>query len=95
MRRTLERDKGLVEALCLPVSLSLTPVTIMSGEAIDELMMAQVLRTLIRITTASARCAHQRQSQRMLVWFIRGVLAVRKDRRTIRTALVGEIDPLM
>src|SRR5207248_5454946 len=54
-----------------------------------------VLRSLIRITAARSGRANQSQSQRLVVRFVRGVLAIGQNRRTVSTAFVCQIDPLM
>src|SRR5262249_16604175 len=84
-----------MEGIGLPVGLRLTPVTGVSGEAERNLMMTNVLRALIRITAAGARRADERETNRLVIRFVRGVLAVSQNGCPEAPGLVSKIDPLM
>src|SRR5713226_5891818 len=95
MRWAHESDKRLIEAISLPVGLRLPPVAGVASEAERNLMTTEVLCALIRIATTRSRRAHQRQPERLVVRFVRGVLAIGEHRHAKRAVLVGEIDPLV
>src|ERR1039458_6095476 len=90
-----ERDQRIVQALRLPVCLTLPPVFEMSGDAIDEFMMTKILSALVRITSACPGRSNQRQSNRMIVRLIRSVLAVSQNCCPERATRIGQIDPLV
>src|ERR1044072_1827787 len=94
---TLKRDQRLIQPLRFPVSLVATPVTTMRHQAINDLVTSPVLRRLIRITRAwsNSRRAQQRQSQRLVIGFVRTVLAIGKDGNSKLSAAIHEIEPLM
>src|SRR2546422_3155101 len=95
MRRTLKSNQRLIESIRLPVGLRLTPITGVARKSEQNFMTANVLSALIRVATARAGRANQRQADRLIVRFIRSILAVGQQSHTIRATLVGEIDPLM
>ena len=73
---TRERDQWLVQPVCLPVCLPLSPVARVAGETERNFMTTQILRSLIRVTTLSSWRAQQRQAQRLIVRFVRSVFAI-------------------
>src|SRR2546429_158083 len=95
MRRTLKSNQRLIESICLPVALRLTPITGVAREPKQNFMTADVLSALVCITAARSRGADERQSDRLIIRFVRSVFAIGQNRDAIRAALVGEIDPLM
>src|ERR1700682_2741146 len=95
MFRAFEGDQRLVEPVCLPVSSSLTPTIRVAGKTEHDFMPADVLCSLIGIAAPGSRRPYQSQPQRLVIRFVGTVLAVGKDRRSIRTAFVSQIDPLM
>jgi len=50
-----ESDEGLVEALALPVGLPMAPIAAVPGNAVNELVMADILRCLASIASSSSR----------------------------------------
>src|SRR5947209_490529 len=83
----------------LPVALALPPITSMTGQAINEFVVAQVLGELIAIGAAVAFAQSGRiykgEAQSVVVGLIGAVLAVGEHGHAIRSAFVGEIKPLM
>jgi len=63
MTGRLEGVQRSVEPLRLPVRLRIAPSTGVNGEAVDELMVAEVLCGLVRIAGLDPRGAKQRQPQ--------------------------------
>src|SRR5713226_3869155 len=54
MLRTFEGDEGIVQAIGLPIGLFLTPIAPMPGESKHNVMMAQILSSLVCIAAASS-----------------------------------------
>ena len=67
----------------------------MTSQPKKNFVTANVLRSLIRITAARSGRANQSQSQRLVVRFVRGVLAIGQNRRTVSAGFVRQVDPLM
>src|SRR5579859_3977205 len=57
--------------------------------------MSDVLSTLVSVTTSSSRSTDKCQAQSVVVWLIRGILAIRKNSRTETIVFICKIDPLM
>jgi hypothetical protein len=53
-------DQRSVQALRLPVGLALAPASGMPGDSVNELVMSDILRALICITSARARSTDER-----------------------------------
>src|SRR5438270_3530197 len=95
MRRTLKSNQRLIESIRLPVGLRLTPITGVAREPEQNFMTTNVLSALVCITAARSWGADERQSDRLIIRFVRSIFAISQNRHAIRAALVGEIDPLM
>ncbi len=57
MLRGFEGDQRIVQALRLPVGPGLAPVGGMSGDAVDELVVSEILRALVGVAAARARAS--------------------------------------
>src|ERR1700732_3987539 len=95
MSRGLKGDKRIIQALALPVSLGMAPVPGVTGDAVNELVMSDILRTLVCITTARARSSDQRQPDGVVVRLVRSVLAIGQNGRAELATHVSQVDPLM
>src|SRR5260370_19664048 len=95
----LKCNQRLIEAISLPVSLRLLPITGMASKTKDEIVVSPILRGLIAVAPAVAfaqtRSVDQRETQRVVVRFIGAVFAVGKHGHTVSSALVGKIEPLV
>jgi len=91
----LKSDERSIQSLPLPVRLAVAPTRGVSGNTVNEFVMSYILRALVGIPAARARRANQRQSNGMVVWFIRSVLAISQDGRAELTACVGQVNPLV
>ena len=67
MFRALEGYEGSVEPVRLPIGLPGAPIAAVSRDPEQDVMMPQVLRSLVGIATAGSRGSHQRQTQRTVV----------------------------
>ena len=102
MFRGFEGDERVAETVGLPVGLRLTPSIRMPGQAKDKFVMSPVLVGLVAIPLRPpifwrrhARRAEKRQPDRMVVRFVRAILAVGEEGGPKATALVSQIDPPM
>src|SRR5437667_156498 len=99
MLGALKGNQGLVEAISLPVCLTLSPIASMTRKSKDEFMVAQVLRELIAIGTAVSFAHSGRidkgETQSVVVGLVGGVLAIGEHGHAVCSAFVGEIEPLV
>src|ERR1700731_1045924 len=95
MSRSLKGDERIIQALALPVSFGMAPVPGVTGDAVNELVMSDILRTLVRITTARARSSDQRQPDGVVVRLVRSVLAIGQNGRAEFAPRVCQVDPLV
>src|SRR6202047_1218228 len=95
MSRGLKGDKRIIQALALPVSLGMAPVPGVTGDAVNELVMSDILRTLVCITTARARSSDQRQPDGVVVRLVRSVLAIGQNGRAEFATHVCQVAPLV
>src|SRR5690348_1417236 len=95
MFRSLEGNQRIVQALRLPIGLAGAPVSIVTGESENDVVVTEVLRALIVISPARARSANQREADGVVVRLIGCVLAIGENRRAIAATLISEIDPLV
>src|SRR6266699_4310346 len=95
MFRSFKSDKRIVQTLPLPVGLRGTPVEAVPGNTVDKLVVSKILRALVEITSACAGCSDQSQPERVVVGFVRSILAIGKDGRAKLAAHISEVDPLM
>src|SRR5882724_3684180 len=94
MFRTFKSDQRLIQTIGLPISLFNAPI-IVTGNPEQDLMPADVLRSLVYITAPSSRSANQSQSQCLIIRLIRSILTVSQNRRAERAGLIGQVDPLV
>src|SRR3989442_15792550 len=96
---TLEGNEGLIKAVRLPVGLFPAPVAGVAGQAVNEFMVAPILRDLVAVvlsvTFTEAGSVEKGQAQGAVVRLIRAVLAVRKHSHAVSATSVGEIEPLV
>src|SRR6266853_4557461 len=95
MFRAGKRNQRLIQPISLPVSFGFAPTLFVTREAKQYFMTANILSSLIGITTTRSWCAHERQPQSLVIRLIRTVLTVRKYRGAVRAGLVRQVDPLM
>src|SRR5215469_11634164 len=95
MTRGLERNQRLIQSLALPVGLFVSPTARMSGDAIHEFVMADVLSCLIGISARNAGGTDQGKADGIVIRLVGAILAISKDGRPELVAHVSEIDPLV
>src|ERR1700677_398704 len=91
----LESDQRIIQPLALPIGFAVPPAVSVSSQSVNELVMPQVLRRLVGVSTARARRPDQSQAEGVVVGLVRSVFAVGQYRGAPRAACVGQIDPLM
>ena len=91
----LESDERIVQALRLPVRLTLPPACSVPSDTVDELVMSDILRALIWITAARSGSADQREPDGVVVRLIRSVFAIGQDCSAKLAAHVGQVNPLV
>src|SRR5271157_1407410 len=89
MFRGFEGNERLVETVGLPIGLALAPISRVSGQAVYELVMTQILRALVVIASAGAGCADQGEAKRVVIGLVGAVLAIRQHRRAVSAAAIG------
>ena len=67
MLRGFEGNQRIVQALRLPVGLAGAPVAVVPRESEEDVVVADVLRSLIVISAARARSADQREADGVVV----------------------------
>src|SRR5580693_1777698 len=95
MLGALESDERLIEAIGLPIGFTFAPVAIVSGDAENKFVMAEILTALIGIAAFYAGSADQREAQSVVGRFVGGVFVIGENCCAEGAAGVGEIDPLM
>src|SRR5271163_4814817 len=95
MTGSFKGDQRIIQALRLPVSLALPPITVVANNPINKFVMSDVLRALVGIPAARARRADQRKANRMIVWFVRPILAVSQNCCAKLSGRVRQVDPLV
>ncbi len=91
----LEGDQRSVESLRLPIGLAITPIVGVTGKAVGELVVADVLRGFIGVASGDAGRAQKGEAQGVIVGLIGAVFGIGEYGRTELAAHVGEVDPLM
>src|ERR1700730_1154807 len=88
-------DERIVQTLRLPVGLALPPAGGMPGESVNKLVMSNILRTLVGVSTARSRRADQSQANGVVVRFVRSVLAIGQDGDAELAVHIGQVNPLV
>jgi hypothetical protein len=86
-----ESDEGLVEALALPVGLPMAPIAAVPGNAVNELVMADILRCLVSVASSSS----EREAKGVVGGLVRSILPIGENGGTKLVAHVSDIDPLL
>src|SRR5258708_27835188 len=73
----------------------MAPVPGVTGDAVNELMVSDILRTLVRITAARARSSDQRQPDGVVVRLVRSILTIGQNGRAEFATRVCQVDPLV
>ena len=79
MFRGFKGDRRLVQAPCLPVGPGVNAVAGVSGNSVDEFVMAEILGGLVGIAAANARGTQQGQANHVVARFVGAVLAIGQD----------------
>src|SRR5579864_5290572 len=95
MLRCCKSDERSVEPLPLPVCLRVAPTSGVSSEPVDELVVSNVLRTLVCVASRSPWSPNQSQSKGVVLRLVGSILAVGQDCRSEFPAPVGQVDPLV
>src|ERR1035441_7665728 len=95
MLRCFEGDERIVQALRLPVGPGVAPAGGVPRDAVDELMVSEVLGALVRIAAPRAGSPNQRQPDGMIVRLVRSILAICQDGGAELAAHVRQVDPLV
>src|SRR5215472_13075937 len=67
----------------------------MACKSEHKIMMTQILRTLVGVTSAGSRSSNERQTQSVVVGLVRSIFAVSQHGHAVTSCLIGEIDPLV
>src|SRR5689334_7064255 len=95
MARTLESNQRLIEPITLPVSSIFAPIARMARQPENDFMTPDVLGSLVGVCTSSSRSAYERQTDCLIVGFVRAVLTIRQDGGAKGPVLIRKIDPLV
>src|SRR3979411_76493 len=95
MPRSLKGDERIIQALALPVGFGMAPVRGVTGDAVNELMVSDILRTLVLVSAARARSSDQRQPDGVVGRLVPSLLTIGQNSRAEFTTHVCQIDPLV
>src|ERR1700758_435202 len=73
----------------------MAPIGAVSGNSVNEFMVADILRGLIGVAPGDAGSADQREADGVVGRLVRSVFAVAENGGAVLAAHVSEIDPLV
>src|SRR5882672_8334660 len=95
MLRGFEGKKRIIQPLTLPVSPRLPPTGGVTSDAINELVVPDILRALVRILAMGGWSPDQGQADTVIVRLVGPNFAIGEDGGAKLAAHVGQVDPLM